>query len=61
MTSYEPYQSNFKANEFSSRKLWELVNKQSLNDKDDLHAAISELTERQHYLPQLQALHTSTR
>jgi hypothetical protein len=55
MTSTE---NNFRAEELCSRKLWELVNTapDANLSESALQAAIRELSERRHYLAQLQEL-----
>ena len=48
----------FNPQEFSSRKLWQLVKtdvERKIND-EELHEAIAELARRRHYLEQLQEI-----
>ena len=53
-------QLDFKAQELSSRKLWDIVSHTDDSDSDtpaaDLMAAIAELALRRHYLSELEAL-----
>ncbi|MEM8661994.1 MAG: hypothetical protein AAGF35_14010 [Pseudomonadota bacterium] len=48
----------FNPSELSSRKLWEMVNNNSVEQvsEDELKRAIAELATRRHYLEKLQAI-----
>lgn len=50
-------QNSFRAEEFCSRKLWDLVNSRQEGFTDaDLAEAVAELAQRRHYLEQLREL-----
>ena len=49
-------QNTINMEDFCSRKLWEMVSEDKNTTPDQLQAAIAELSERRHYLAELEQL-----